>query len=425
MKRKMMHLMSVLLLCVCVLFASVPAFASATNSNILEQSLEGYLPTADDVLTHTVVIDHSVNPDVVMYAYSHGATGDATILVTDENGNSVTGVRLLGKSYDSYGSTFVPKWYCTISDTSGATKTYTITATTSTGDAGYRINFGTEDTAADDFGGIENVTTVAKNIPAESVAAIGKSSHFRGCQALLGVDANKDGGEWFRYTADGYTYITASITNVDNLAFAIYEADTERLVYDTKPTDIVTMTHSTTLYESYVQYGVELDAGRDYLIQFYSNSAIAPDSLEDFYNIFIGLPSFNSQKISLKSTSTYTVPANTTKTYRFNVTAGGNTPTAGNQTKVSFSTSSVADNAYITSCIITAPNGYSFPALNGSYSSFDNPDVINYLTNPNNVPINGTWTVSIRTSKALSGLSFKISGYTRVIMGNYVESTGE
>lgn len=33
-------------------------------------------------------------------------------------------------------------------------------------------------------------------------------------------------GEWFRYTADGYTYITVTGDDLDDLAFDVYDAST-------------------------------------------------------------------------------------------------------------------------------------------------------------------------------------------------------
>lgn len=414
-----------LLLCAIMIIGVVPTYAAdnTATQDAKELSFTGYLATTDDTETYTFTVDHSVDPEIVLYAYAVGATGDGIIRVTDESGTSMGGVMLRGTCSDTYGSAYVPKNFNTISDTTGAVKNYTITVTTSTGDFGYQINLGTIDTMVEDFGGQENVATVAKNIPASNTAAIGSSAHFKGYMALL-----SNGGEWFRYTADGYTYITASITNYNNLALEVWLADpvSPSLIYRTDADDRVIERHSTTLYEGHVQYGVELIPGQDYLIHVYSTSTVIPDDPAEFYNIYLGLPNYTSLKTSFASDTTYSIPAYTTQTFRIPVeilsdNAQPNSLMAGSQTKISFTTSSSTNNAYISSCIITAPNGYSFSALKGSYSNFENPDVVNYFSNPNNVQLNGTWTVSIRSTKALSGLSLKISGYVREIVGNYNE----
>lgn len=72
---------------------------------------------------------------------------------------------------------------------------------------------------------------------------------------------------------------------------------------------------------------------------------------------------------------------------------------------------------YITNCTITAPNRYTFPTVHGSKTSFAEVDVTDYFGNPNNTPLNGKWTVTITSSKSLSGLTFKIGGWARTILG--------
>lgn len=43
---------------------------------------------------------------------------------------------------------------------------------------------------------------------------------------------------------------------------------------------------------------------------------------------------------------------------------------------------------------------------------------MNYMTNPKNIPLNGTWKVTIKAKKALSGLTFSIGSRVVVINGN-------
>jgi len=152
-----------LLLCAIMIFSAVPAHAVEGTEvpDAKEFSETGYLATVDDTMTYTFTVDHSVDPEIVLYAYAVNTTGDGIIRVTDESGASMGGVMLRGTCSDAYGSAYIPKNFNTISNTTGAVKNYTITVTTSTGDFGYHINLGTIDTMAEDFGGRANAATVA------------------------------------------------------------------------------------------------------------------------------------------------------------------------------------------------------------------------------------------------------------------------
>lgn len=73
---------------------------------------------------------------------------------------------------------------------------------------------------------------------------------------------------------------------------------------------------------------------------------------------------------------------------------------------------------HITKCTIVSPNGVAFNAKYGTYSHSTNPDVVNYLDNPNNIPINGKWTVTVKTTETASDYRLRINTSVCQICGN-------
>jgi len=258
MKRKLFHVMSIVL-CLSMVLSATPAVAAeastaySLDSTAVSQAetevapVIGELPNAGDSITYTLEIDHTVFPEFVLYGFACGLTGDSTIIVYDENGAVAGGVELRN-SLSGLNSIYCPKGFTRISNASGEVVTYTIVASTTTGNAAYAFNLGTIDDFVPLYGG-NNFATVAKNVPSDEVAELGLTGHFKGSQALLNT------GEWFHYTADGYTYITAGITNHNSLAFVVYDGDTMEEVYATSAADRVMEIHSSTLYEGHVQKG--------------------------------------------------------------------------------------------------------------------------------------------------------------------------
>ena len=423
MKRKLLQSLS-LLLCLIMLLSTTPVFAAEeavmydlSQTNQADEAddeitpITGYLPEPGDTIEYTFSIDHSVYPEFVLYAFTQFFTGDTRLMVYDESGKWVRGVELTNiAKEDKFDGIYSPKDFTQIKNTSGEEVNYTLVASTTTGNAGYSFYLGTIDDFIPLYGG-DNFATVEKNIPPQDVAEIGMTRHFKGSQMLLNT------GEWFHYVADGYTYITAEISKHDTLSFAVIDADTLDIVYVTNEKDRGIKQESETLYSGYVQQGLNLEAGKSYLIKFFTTSPITPKSVTDYYNIYIGLPATTSEKISYKSPSSYSVPAYTTRTFTFNVSGLPDTGRLYSSTVVGFTTSSSLDNSYITNCTITAPNGYTFPTVHGSKTSFAEVDVTDYFGNPNNTPLNGKWTVTITSSKSLSGLTFKIGGWARTILG--------
>jgi len=414
---------TVCLVLVMAMLLSTAAFAADSeiqstgimlDKTLMERSsrvtpISGQLLNAGDSIEYQVEIDHSVYPEFVLYAFTSILTGDSDIEIYNEN-NAVVGAVALRNSM--LGSISSPKGFTRVKNDSGEVITYKIVASTKTGNAGYAFNLGTIDDFVALYGG-DNFTTVTKNVPSKLAIDLAVSGHFKGCQALLNT------GEWFHYKADGETYITACIINNNSLAFDVYGINETGLdpVYKSCENDRTIIRQSPTLYEGYVEKKLSLENGKEYLIRFYSTSEIRPEKLTDYYNIYIGIPYITTYKMNIKS-STFTIPANTTKTFTFEVSDIPKSARLGGSTSVDFSTNSFASNIYITSCIITAPNKYSFSAVNGSKQGFAEADILNFINSPNNVPINGKWTVSIRTSKTLSDVSFRIKGYARIIVSN-------
>ncbi|MDE6954398.1 MAG: hypothetical protein K2P18_01345 [Oscillospiraceae bacterium] len=407
-QNKIASLVIALSLLVCMYTLPMPAQANAPETPMIT----GSLANPGDTATYDLEIDHALYPEVILHGFAYGeGTGNAIIRVYDEDGTRITGISLMNTLNDKIANTVTsPKGSARIKSSSAITKNYRITVETETGDVSYAMNVGTMDTYAKDCAGPNNVTTVAKNIPPE--AAYIKTVYFGRPQMLL------NDGEWFRYKADGYTYITARIPQHDTLAFDVYDAVDNSLVYRTTAEDRGTKVQSTSLYTGYVQKGLELENGKDYLIKFYSTSHIATTNLSDHYYISIGYPFLTTQKFRYTAHKYY-VPANTTKIIYINVTDPAIPKSArlGGNSAVHFTTDSSLNDAYITSCKMTAPNGFTFTLLNGSKrGGFVQPSPVNYLSDINHVPVHGTWKVTIRTSKSLN-LEFYFTGYYDIIMG--------
>lgn len=356
------------------------------------------LPNAGDSKTIDMQIDHSLYPTAMLFAYIYGGKlGDVDIKV---NGTSI---KL--NPFATGGSSVAPvKSVAKI--TGSGVKNYTITVSTTQGNASCALNLGTEATFAESFGGVSNVVSVAKNQPYNNGV-----TWFNGRKLLLNGD-----GEWFQYTADGDTYIFASALRVDDLVISVQDADTRQIIDKTGAGDIEIDRVSSTLYTGCVQKLFKLQSGHDYLIQVTAASAVSAD-VADTYNISIGLPSIIGGKVDYTSSSSYSIPANISKTFTFQVSGQPKSSRLSTGGSVSFRPSSAADKVSITSCEIVAPNGKSLSAQYGEYSHNQPVNFENYLTSFNNIPINGTWMVTIKSSKAISGLKFKINGNTYHIAG--------
>lgn len=366
-----------------------------TNSKITVE-----LPSAGDRKTFNVQIDHSIYPEAILYAYTDGGLGDCTI--------NVSGVRsyTLRTKASGGSSAYSSKEVFKISG-SGGVRTYNVTVSTTSGNAGCSLILATEDTFAELGGGQENATSIQKN-----QAHTYGTTWTSGMQSLLNGD-----GEWFRYTADGDTFIHASATRVKDFLVTVYDAETGTVFEKTSSKDLETQTHSSTLWTGHVQKRFKLQPGHEYLIQVQSTTKLASNS-DNRYNFSVGLPSVANSTVGLSSTKSFSIPANTTKTFTFSVSGYKDSTRLARGATVSFRPSSSADNIKITSLKITAPNGKVLTATNyGEYNYNQDVNFSNYLTSLDNISLNGTWTVTVRASKSISGLKFRVDGSAYYIPG--------
>ena len=238
---------------------------------------------------------------------------------------------------------------------------------------------------------------------------------MKGYQSLLNGE-----GEWFHYIPDGNgeTFITAEMPNWKHMAFDVYNLDTGELICQTdEKSDNVVRTRSDTLYLGYVQKKLDLEPGTNYLIRFYSTVTMPVEHRFDTYNIWIGRPFIEMKKIDYVSPIT-SISANTTKTFSFKMPDYPESMRADINTLFRFTGDNKGHDYRITSCQITAPNGYTFPAPMGNKSGLSKIKLDDYLNNPGNVPINGTWKITAKANKSISNLQFRIMGYVSAIVGN-------
>jgi len=349
----------------------------------------------------------------MLYAFTQGLPGNVNIIVYDENEKVVNGIYLRG-FIDGATNFTCPKTGCSIKSDEATVKKYKIEVTAKTNNVTYALSVGTVDELAENLGGIANVTSVPKNIPSNEVAGY-KTASFRSFQGLLDGE-----GDWYHYVADGYTYITARAQGFDDFAFDVFDPETGAIVYGTDSGDTGRDVRSTNpyIYTGYVQKGLDLEAGKEYFIKFYSTSTSPAQNATDVYYIHMGLPDLTSQKLQYNAPKSFYVPANRTVTFNIEVPDDKFLPSAraGSTTNVIFSSDSSMNNTYVESCKIVTPNGMTVTPTNGRFSKFEEPSSLNYLKDTNHVPIAGTWKVTIRTSKSLY-FDFALTGYCDIILG--------
>ena len=121
-------------------------------SNVLEHK--------NDTEVYEIEVDHSVYPEIALYAYTSGDALGATLF--NFGGGSYLQINATNSSTST--AQFSPKGYVQIRDTSGGVEKYTITAKALTDDAGYTIAVGPKDAVDEYLGGPENAATVGRNI---------------------------------------------------------------------------------------------------------------------------------------------------------------------------------------------------------------------------------------------------------------------
>lgn len=367
--------------------------------------ITGALNYAGDFALYTLTVDHSVTPKVLVCAYPFATTKDFAVQIYGEDSRTIVDSKVeVNKNY------YDAKKFYSISSSNGQTETYTILITALEDSTGFGLAVGTEENFAEDFGGLQTCPTVPKNIPYGELEQIGGTRYFCGYPSLLGV------GEYFLYIADGETFIQVGSSAGVDIDFSIQDLDTG-LTESSQPSDHMHWYYSDTYYDEVVARRLDLEAGHTYLIKFYSNSYRSNDGMSDHYLVWIGLPTLRGQEIDCTSTP-ISLPANTQKTYTFNLSGFPKSARVSSGTR--FHVKGSNSFGVITYCQITAPNGYSFLAPYGQKSGLSDPVLYNYLKTPGNIPVNGKWTVTVTSSKAIPDLKFSISGFYKMIPGSDV-----
>lgn len=378
-----------------------PASSAFSARDAEGRTVYGTLPNIGDTAQFTI---ETALPEVTLYAFCRGATGDVRIQVLEEN-KVIKTLKLFNRSI-GYCSTYWPKIYGTIENPTGESKTYTVKMSTETGNASFAITVGTRDTFIEDYGG-GNYATAAKNIPSDLVADTEDVGWFPGASALL------NSGEVFHYVADGFTYITVHNSDDYILAFIVYDIEADQVIYNTTLDDCVVEPLGEGVRVSYVEKGLDLVPGKEYLISIYSVLTITPD-LDDFYGIRIGLPTLILKEITNGTTSAYSIPANKMTHFTFDISGFPESARAGMTMIVAFNTANTVRDLSINYCVITDPHGNKFiPETRGRYTKFK-VDPIDFWGR-HNTPLNGRWTVDIKSSESLSGLKFRmLYNYMRI-----------
>ncbi|MDE7221593.1 MAG: hypothetical protein K2O45_18610, partial [Oscillospiraceae bacterium] len=354
-------------------------------------------------------IDHEILPKVLLCVHPFLTTNDFVVEIYRESTQTswqTTTQNMISELV------FTPKMFLTLSNSDSIMETYTITFKALTDNTNYSFTLGTLDTFAEDFGGSDVIATVPSNAPDEKLESIGMTKYFSGYQALLNT------GEWFHYRADGETYITARIAKRNSLAFIVINADTGEIEYESQDTDRRILNVSDTEWHGCVQKRLDLEPGGNYLIGFYSTEYIPTDDvMNDNYYIWIGYPYFTNEKISYASAS-YSVSAGTKRTFTFTLSGFTKSARANNMTRFYATGGKKSMDPRIKSCQITAPNGQTFQAQLGYYGSLPAAVFFNYLNNPSNIPLNGTWKVTVEAADDIPDFNFRISGHVLTIVGN-------
>ncbi len=354
-----------------------------------------------DTETYEVTVDHSVYPEFSVYAYtSCGAPGYTSISIAGAGGGSIN-VRASDPS--TYQNLIKPRDYKDISNSSGEVKTYTITAKAMTDDAGYTISVGAKNDLATHFGGPQNAISAGKTLQLVN----SMSQFFSDYTELLNGE-----GDWFRYTPENAaTYVGNYIFGEHQTAFRIYDAETLTPLFDSDISKDRYLYVDKFTTRTILQNCFMLERGKEYLICNYTPTGITPEGDYVLYRTYIGLPSVSSEEYSYRTTQSYTVSANKKTTFYIDVAGQPDTYRCDYNTEIRFCVSRYTQNVTITSCKITAPNGKVFDTKYGRTQIKEYPDLVNFLNNNQNIPINGRWKVEILTSKTMSDMHFSIGNY--------------
>lgn len=359
--------------------------------------VSGYLEHEGDTEQYQIEVDHSVYPEFGVYAYASGEyPGNTYISISGHSG----GIYLTANQKNDY-SNIIPKGYMNVSDLSGETKTYTITVKAYTDRAGYTISVGNPDDLAAHLGGPENAAIVPRNLQDRT----GSTQNIFAYSALLNGT-----GDWYRYTpTENATYVASFISGEHTTAFQILDAETYEPLYHSDIEKDRYLKISDPFKYTIMQNRFVLEQGKEYLVGFYAPTGVTLTEDCERYRVYIGLPRVSIDVYTYRYPQSYTVSANRKTTINIDITGLPETYRLPRNASILFSTGSYSTDAYITSCKVTAPNGLQFNLPQGRLSNIDSPtDLVDFLHNKQNIPLNGRWTVEVQTSKTLTGMRLSI-----------------
>ena len=376
--------------------SSPDTIALDENNNKISDTLE----KTGDTATYQIVVDHSVNPEFTVYAYTSGSGLGNCYIIIYENGARVGRIDLSAYYPQSAGVALTPKGFADISDSSGEIKTYTIEVKATTDNAGYTISVGTKADMAEHLGGPDNAATIGRN--AQEVAV---SQYAAGYLTLMNGE-----GDWYRYTPQNNdaTYISNYVFGKYATAFEVYIADTKELIYQSNNDDVYDYSDAYN-ERTIVQNRFQLIPGVEYLIRNYTPTSIGVSDASTLYRVLVGLPSVHSELKSYKYPTSYTISPNKKTVLRINISGQSDLLRLNRGARLTLNAGSSLANASITECTFIAPNGKSFSATNGTVSVDSPIDLTDFLENRNNIPLNGLWTIEVKTNKTLN-VHFVISG---------------
>ena len=376
------------------------SFTLTRTSDYAEGSkVSGYLEHEGDTEEYQVEVDHSVYPEITVYAYTSGKyPGNVNIKVG--GGGSI----YLTASNENTSTISLPKGYTNISNSSGEKKTYTITAEAYTDRVGYTISVGTPDDFATHLGGPENAATVTRNLQ----GITDSSQNIYASSTLLNGN-----GDWYRYTpTEDATYVASFISGEHTTEFQILDAETYEPLYHSNIAEDRYLKIAEPFIYTVMQNRFELEQGKEYLVGFYAPTGITLTEDCERYRVYIGLPRVSGMASYVYTyPQSYTVSANRKTTFNIDVTGLPETYRLKKTASIQFSSGSYTTDAYIDSCKITAPNGMRFDVPKGRLPNIDSPvDLLDFLNNKQNIPLNGRWVVEIQTRKTLTNMHLSFMG---------------
>lgn len=384
--------------------------SNETKINDISKTISGTIDDVNETNQYNLEVNHEQYPLFIVGFYLIGQSG-SKLTAEIYDGDKRVAYDVLSNSSDPelLPNTKV-KRMLKIENDKNEVKNYKIIVSSSTGNVSYKLAFGSIDEVAELLGGEGNIIPLEKNISSSDSISCNSAQ-----QAFLNV---KNVGEYYSYIADGETYITlclGSSLNPSNIKFEVIDAETKNIVFISDRDNYYSDVDSGITF-NYLQAKLNLEKGHEYLLHIFSPNGLSinKNNLGSLYKLYLGFP-FIEPKVFSFRTNTVNIPANKSYTFSFNVSGYLNSARVV-KLNTGMTYSGAASN--IISTKLVAPNGQVFEGtwrINGIKPSFY-PEII--LDKQYNTPLNGKWTVTIKSRKSFS-TQFILSGSERHIVGNY------